>query len=617
MYFCPTERYLEMRILGKTFTTALLALLFCAQAGAQEYFMHTVTQGQGLYSISRTYGVSEEEIIKLNPGSEKVIRAGQQLRIPNKAMVSEGRFHTIQKGETLFRLSVQYRISVKELCDANPGLSADNFKVGQVITIPAPTDADPLASTLENAGMETPQELREDAQTILTDTARYKTTHVVKKRETIFRICRTYDISQTEFLEANPQYRYTKLKQGAVVNIPFSRQELEHRRKDMERAKTRIESIPDDVLFSMNEDKSRDIDGTITAAVLLPFSLDDSTSVEQRRMVEFYQGILLALDKLKRENVSVNLKVFDSKGEDSSIEPLLASGELDDVDIVFGPKCESHTSAATRWSTEHKIPLVLLSLTNNADDVFNNPYVFQIKTPQSYYYQEIYNHFLEMFPNPNVILLDADDMKREEFIEGLKTVMNDRDIPYTTVMVDTAYQEMMNALDPTRKNIFIINTPNSAPLITMLPVLQLITRTKAPEIETCLFGYPDYQVYAIGHLEELYEVDTWFYSWFYTNNMLPEAVEFNSAFRRGFSRQMMQSYPSYASYGYDTGYYFLKGLATFGRDFEDHLDEIKTEPVQMGFKFERVNNWGGFINRKVFFVHFSNNYKVEKIDFDK
>ena len=99
--------------------------------------------------------------------------------------------------------------------------------------------------------------------------------------------------------------------------------------------------------------------------------------------------------------------------------------------------------------------------------------------------------------------------------------------------------------------------------------------------------------------------------------MLPEAVEFNSAFRRGFSRQMMQSYPSYASYGYDTGYYFLKGLATFGRDFEDHLDEIKTEPVQMGFKFERVNNWGGFINRKVFFVHFSNNYKVEKIDFDK
>jgi hypothetical protein len=37
----------------------------------------------------------------------------------------------------------------------------------------------------------------------------------------------------------------------------------------------------------------------------------------------------------------------------------------------------------------------------------------------------------------------------------------------------------------------------------------------------------------------------------------------------------------------------------------------------MGFKFERVNNWGGFMNSKVFFVHFSNDFKIEKIDFDK
>jgi hypothetical protein len=80
---------------------------------------------------------------------------------------------------------------------------------------------------------------------------------------------------------------------------------------------------------------------------------------------------------------------------------------------------------------------------------------------------------------------------------------------------------------------------------------------------------------------------------------------------------MMISYPSYASYGYDTGLYFLKGLAAYGKDLDQNLDKIKTDPVQMGFKFERVNNWGGFINRKVFFIHLSNNYKVEKIDFDK
>ncbi|MBO7437369.1 MAG: LysM peptidoglycan-binding domain-containing protein [Bacteroidaceae bacterium] len=605
-----------MRNLKTIIATVLFSVLFSIQAGAQEYFMHTVTQGQGLYSISRMYGVTEDEIIRLNPGSEKVIRTGEQLRIPNKKQTASGKFHTIQKGETLFRLSVQNRISVKELCDANPGLSVDNFKVGQVITIPAPSDKDPLASTIENAGENAPQEIQTDAQTIKSDTAVYKTTHVVKKRETIFRICRNYDITQEEFLEANPEYKYTKLKQGAVVKIPFSSREIAQRKQRILEARNRMESIPDSMLFSMNELQEEKSDGTLTAALILPFSLEDSTTTLQKQMVEFYQGILLALDRLKEENISVNLKVFDSQGEGNSLEPLLESGKLDDVNIIFGPRWTNQITEVARWSTVHQVPLVL-PMNAGADDVFNNPYVYQLNTPQSYFNQEIYNHFLEQFDNANVILLDADEYRRNEFIDGLKHTLSDHGIPLTTLMVDTTYQILMDTLVPGKQNIFIINSDESGPLNTMLPVLQIINRTKAPEIETHLFGYPKYQIYAADHLEEFYEVDTWFYTWFYTNNMLKESVEFNTLFRRSFSRQMMISYPSFAPYGYDTGYFFLKGLATYGKDFENHLNDLETDPVHVGFKFERVNNWGGFINRKVFFIHFSNDYKVEKKDFDR
>ena len=605
-----------MRNLRTIISTALLSVLFSIPAGAQEYFMHTVTQGQGLYSISRMYGVTEDEIIKLNPGSEKVIRTGQELRIPNRNQSSSGKFHTIQKGETLYRLSVENRISVKELCDANPGLSVDNFKIGQVITIPAPSDEDPLTSTIENAGDKAPQEIMADIRTISSDTVAYRTTHVVGKRETIFRICRNYDITQAEFLEANPEYRYNKLKQGAVVRIPFSKDELAQRRQRINDAHNRMQSISDSTLFSMNELQQEESDGIITAALILPFSLDDSTSTLQKQMIEFYQGMLLALDRLKNENISVNLKVFDSEGEDKSLTPLLESGQLDDVDIIFGPRWTNHISEVARWAAARRIPVVN-PMNRDADDVYNNPYVYQLNTPQSYFNQEIYNHFLEQFSNPNVIIMDADESRRNEFIYGLKTILKDHNIPYSTLDIDTAYQELMDTLVPGKQNIMIINSSSSGPLNTLLPVMQLITRTKAPEIETHLFGYPEYQIYAQDHLDELYEVDTWFYTWFYTNNMLQESVEFNNKFRLSFSRQMLVSYPSFAPYGYDTGYYFLKGLATYGKDFENHLNELDTNPVHTGFKFERVNNWGGFINRKVFFVHFSNEYKVEKIDFDR
>ena len=112
-----------------------------AVAQTENYFLHTVTKGQGLYSISRMYGVTEADIIRLNPGSEVVIKAGEQLRIPQAKKTQSTpattpsnttgeRFHTIKTGETLYRLTVIYGLTAKEICNANPGLSAENFKVG-------------------------------------------------------------------------------------------------------------------------------------------------------------------------------------------------------------------------------------------------------------------------------------------------------------------------------------------------------------------------------------------------------------------------------------------------------------------------------------------------------
>ena len=49
---------------------------------------------------------------------------------------------------------------------------------------------------------------------------------------------------------------------------------------------------------------------------------------------------------------------------------------------------------------------------------------------------------------------------------------------------------------------------------------------------------------------------------------------------------------------------------------EAKLNKVTVTPIQTGFKFERVNNWGGFINRKVFFVHFTKNYELIKLDFE-
>ena len=72
------------RLKHTALTLAVILSTLTLGAQTDNYFLHTVTKGQGLYSISRMYGVTEAEIIALNPGSEVVIKAGQQLRIPQK-----------------------------------------------------------------------------------------------------------------------------------------------------------------------------------------------------------------------------------------------------------------------------------------------------------------------------------------------------------------------------------------------------------------------------------------------------------------------------------------------------------------------------------------------------
>ena len=75
------------------------------------------------------------------------------LRIPRSAANAQKEtYHTIASGETLYRLTVKYNVSAKAICDANPGLSAENFRIGQVILIPSTTEAETMApvETLSN-----------------------------------------------------------------------------------------------------------------------------------------------------------------------------------------------------------------------------------------------------------------------------------------------------------------------------------------------------------------------------------------------------------------------------------------------------------------------------------
>lgn len=601
-----------MRTINRMVCLFLLACICGVKVKAQEnqtYILHTIEKGQSLYSIASMYGVSQADIVKLNPGSDEKIYIGHTLRIPRSVTNSQKEtYHTIEAGETLYRLTVKYNVSAKAICDANPGLSAENFRIGQVIRIPMPGESTVAGNN------QTVTQLGETKNSEVIPAAvqsRCREMHKVKRKETVYSISREYGITEAELIDANPELKgKSKIKKGAYLCIPYPSVTQQQKTGNVH-----PQSVPtDSELFNENKKKAERI-STIKAAVILPFLPDAASRSESARMVEYYEGFLMAVDSLKRNGISIDLYTYNS-GANGSLNDILTRGEMKDMDIVFGPLQQQQIKPLADFAKKNDIRLVI-PFTSKDNTVFRNPAIYQINTPQSYLYSEVYDHFVRQFPNANVIFIEASSQTKDkaEFIKGMKDELRNRSIPMATVAEDASVESLKGMLKADRENIFIPTSGSNLVLVKCLPQMTLLVREN-PEFSIHLFGYPEWQTYTKDHLESFFELDTYFYSSFYTNDLFPAAKSFTRNYRRWYGKDMDERYPKYGMLGFDTGYFFLKGLSRYGSELENNIQRLDFTPIQTGFKFQRVNNWGGFVNKKVFFVRFTKNYELVKLDFD-
>ncbi|MFD1141877.1 LysM peptidoglycan-binding domain-containing protein [Larkinella insperata] len=120
---------------------------------ASRSMTHKVEPGQTYYSISRLYGVTIDELLawnnltpndKLAVGQSLVIKGeGDAVKTPaatgssasaDPQVSEEIIYHTIQKGETLYRVSKQYGVTVEQIQNWNQ-LSSGGVTVGQQLKI--------------------------------------------------------------------------------------------------------------------------------------------------------------------------------------------------------------------------------------------------------------------------------------------------------------------------------------------------------------------------------------------------------------------------------------------------------------------------------------------------
>ena len=138
-----------------------------AKTASQES-TYTVKSGDSIERIARNHGTTAYALSKLNGLKDgSLIHPGQKLKVPGKTAVAgsqpapakESRTHTVSAGETFFKISMKYGVTVDELIAANPSVNHKSLRVGQKIKVdrtstavakapaPAPKPTPSLASS--------------------------------------------------------------------------------------------------------------------------------------------------------------------------------------------------------------------------------------------------------------------------------------------------------------------------------------------------------------------------------------------------------------------------------------------------------------------------------------
>jgi LysM repeat protein len=226
-----------MKVRALIFIFSLLLVGLCADIHAQvktgdgrdvqkillngkEYYLHIIQKGEGLYRISVNYGVSQQEILDANEDISESLKVGQILRIPviSGRNTSEGEldqsrtffYHTVEKGHTAYFVSRKYDVPIEVVYENNPG-TEDGLIVGAILRIPVERKV-PLDQV-------SAQVTRQPAIIEPQKDSKYAY-YTIKPGDTLYSLARQYLVSVETIVEANPALRSGVLLPESEIRIP-------------------------------------------------------------------------------------------------------------------------------------------------------------------------------------------------------------------------------------------------------------------------------------------------------------------------------------------------------------------------------------------------------------
>lgn len=212
---------------------------------------YTVVKGDSLWSISKKFGLTVNELKEANNLTANSLSIGQILIIPSKESIPTGNTYVVKSGDSLYSIANRFNTTIDTLKNLN-NLTSNNLSIGQILKLPTdniePTppsnyinytvvsgdnlyaiarnynttvDAIKSLNNLTTNNLSIGQTLKIPTTTIEPDTN--YTTYIVVKGDNLYALANRFNTTQDAIMKLN-NLSSNLLSIGQVLRIPTNNQ---------------------------------------------------------------------------------------------------------------------------------------------------------------------------------------------------------------------------------------------------------------------------------------------------------------------------------------------------------------------------------------------------------
>lgn len=448
-------------MINKVLLTA--GLLMFGAVSAQK--THTVAKGDNPYNIAKKYGISLDELVKLNPkAKDGKLNIGDVLVINNKAKAApktapqkttevqpasanfSGKTGTITlvPKQTIYGITKQYHVTENLLRQLNPNLDS-NMKIGNKIVLPL--------ENIRKYGTESSEEsVVVQASETAQEAANAGDFYTVQPKDNYYRIARNHNITQKQLLDLNPGLEAKGLQPGDVIRISgniertVSEPQTQTASTPVADVKTSVSDdyvtytvqsgdtvfgilnkfgITLDQLLELNPElsgglksgmvlKIRKIDeqyvkksgDALNVVMMLPFGFDTNDSKYRAMSTDFLTGAKLAIERNVGQGQKLDIKVVDA-GNEASFKNSLSQINKNNTDLIIGPFFKSSVLEVLNYVGNSKIPVVAPFA--NSSDLHDFSNLIIVETADNVYAERIAKEVKDVYSNQKIYIVEDAD----------------------------------------------------------------------------------------------------------------------------------------------------------------------------------------------------------------